>query len=195
MKRLRDLLVDGMLLALPLGVAAYLLYSVFVQLKKLLVPIAHLLPAGHFFRVAAVEIAAILALLLALVALGAFARSALGRRVGKSLEKVLMSKFPGYQMIRSMAVDFTGSEDRSDLRPALVTFDDNTVLGFIVEESAADDRLTIFIPGAPASGSGNVVLVSRERVRLLDVPTSSAMKSLRLRGLGLRQLAGPQSSK
>jgi uncharacterized membrane protein len=195
MTRLRDLLVDGVLLALPLGVAAYLLYTVFVQLKKLLVPIAHLLPAGHFFRIAAIEIAAILVMLLALVALGACARSALGRRVGKSLENVLMSKFPGYQMIRSMAVDFTGSEDRSELRPALVSFDDNTVLGLVVEESAAGDRLTVFIPGAPSSGAGSVALVSRERVRLLDVPASGAMKSMKLRGLGLQQLAGSQSLK
>jgi uncharacterized membrane protein len=69
-----------------------------------------------------------------------------------------------------------------------VSFDDNTVLGFIVEESAAGDRLTAFIPGAPSGGSGSVVLVPRERVQLLDAPTSRAMKSMKQRGLGLQQL-------
>ena len=44
MSRLRDLLVDGILLALPLGAAAYLLYKAIMLLKSLLVPVAHLIP-------------------------------------------------------------------------------------------------------------------------------------------------------
>lgn len=188
MSRLRDLLIDGMLLALPLGAAAYLLYKIVVLLKKLLAPVAHLLPAGHFFGIAAIEIAAIVVLLLALVALGVFARSAPGRRIAVTLEKVVLSKIPGYQIVKSIASDFAGTEGESGLRPALVSFDDNTVLGFIVEESAAGDRLTVFVPGAPSSGSGSVVLMPKERVQVLDVPTSGAMKSMKQRGVGLQQL-------
>jgi uncharacterized membrane protein len=195
MNRLRNLLVDGALLALPLGIAAYLLYNVVVLLKKLLVPIAHLLPAGHFFGIAVIEIAAILVLLLALIALGVFARSAAGRRFAETLDKVVLSKFPGYQIMKSITSDFAGADGESGLRPALVSFDDNTVLGFVVEESAAGDRLTVFIPGAPSSGAGSVALVSRERVQLLDTPTSRALKSMKQRGLGLQQLAGSQSLK
>jgi uncharacterized membrane protein len=195
MRRLRDLLIDGALLALPLGAAAYLLFKVIVLLKKLLGPVAHLLPEGHLLGIAAVEIAAVVVLLLALVALGVFARSTPGRRIAETLEKVVLSKIPGYQIVKSIAADFAGSEGESGLRPALVSFDDNTVLGFIVEESAAGDRLTVFIPGAPSSGSGSVVLMPRERVQVLDVPTSGAMKSMKQRGLGLQQLTGRRSSR
>jgi uncharacterized membrane protein len=194
MSRLRDLLIDGVLLALPLGAAAFLLYKVIVLLKRLLAPVAHLLPEGHLIGIAAVEIAAFVVLLLALLALGVFARSALGRRIAVTLEKVVLSKIPGYQIVKSIAADIAGSDAESGLRPALVSFDDNTVLGFIVEESAAGDRLTVFIPGAPSSGSGSVVLVPRERVQVLNVPTAGAMKSMKQRGLGLQQLTRPQSS-
>jgi uncharacterized membrane protein len=188
MNRLRDLLVDGVLLALPLAAAAYLLYKVIGLLKKLLAPVAHLLPEGHLLGIAAIEIAAVVVLLLALIALGVFARSALGRRIAETLEKVVLSKIPGYQIVKSIASDFAGTDGESGLRPALVSFDDNTVLGFIVEESAAGDRFTAFIPGAPSGGSGSVVLVPRERVQLLDAPTSRALKSMKQRGLGLQQL-------
>jgi uncharacterized membrane protein len=193
MGRLRDLLIDGALLALPIGAAAYLLYKAIVLLKRLLAPVAHLLPEGHFFGIAAVEIAAFVVLLLALAALGVFAHSALGRRLGETLDKVVLSKFPGYQIVRSITADFAGSDGESGFRPALVSFDDNTALGFIVEESAAGDWLTVFIPGAPASGSGSVVLVPRERVQVLEVPTAGAMKSMKQRGLGLQQLTGRSS--
>jgi uncharacterized membrane protein len=194
MRRLRDLLIDGALLALPIGAAAYLLYNIVVHLKKLLVPVAHLLPEGHFFGIAAVEIAAIAVLLLALAALGLFAHSALGRRLGETLDRVVLSKFPGYQIVKSITADFAGSDGDSGLRPALVSFDDNSVLGFVVEESAAGDSYTVFIPGAPSSGSGSVVLVPLERVQILEAPTASAMKSMKQRGLGLQQLVGPRSS-
>ena len=58
-KRLRDLLVDGVLLALPLGAAAYLLYKAISLLIRLLAPVANLLLEGRWFGIAAAEIAAV----------------------------------------------------------------------------------------------------------------------------------------
>ena len=54
--KLRDLLADGLLLALPLGAAAFLLHKVIGLLSKLLVPVAKLLPEGRWFGIAAIEI-------------------------------------------------------------------------------------------------------------------------------------------
>ena len=193
-KRLRDLLVDGVLLALPLGAAAYLLYKAISLLIRLLAPVSHLLPEVRWFGIAAVEIAAVAVLVVALVVLGAFARSALGRRIAETLESVVLSKIPGYLIAKSIAADFAGSERQAGLRPALVRFDDNTVLGFIVEESAAADVVTVLVPDAPSAGSDSGVLVLIERVQTLDVPTSSAMKAMKQRGLGLQQLTKRPSS-
>lgn len=193
MNRLRDLLIDGVLLALPLGAVAFLLYKVVGLLKKVLAPFAQLLPAGQLLGVAAVEIAAVVLLLLGLLALGVVARSAAGRQLGETLEKAVLSKIPGYLIVKSIAADFAGSEAQSDLRPALVAFDDNTVLGFIVEESDLGDLLTVFIPGAPGVAAGSVVLMTKERVQALDVPAVKAMKSMTRLGLGLQQLSAPRS--
>lgn len=73
MNRLRTLLVDGFLLALPLGGAAFLLVKVIELLSKLLAPARRLLPEGRWFGIAAVEIAAIVVLLILLLILGVFA--------------------------------------------------------------------------------------------------------------------------
>jgi uncharacterized membrane protein len=193
MRTLRDLLAEGLLLALPLGAAAFLLHRVIGLLSKLLAPAARLLPEGRWFGIAAVEIGAAITLLFALLALGVFARSALGRRVAETIENVVLSKIPGYQVIRGIAADLTGAEGDSGLRPALVTFDDNAVLGFIVEEFAGSPTITVFVPGAPGSASGSVTLVQRERVQALDVPTSRAMRAMKQRGIGLQELTHRQS--
>jgi uncharacterized membrane protein len=188
MKRLRDLLVDGLLLALPLGAAAFLLLKVIGLLIKLLAPAAHLLPEGHWLGVAAVELMAVVVLFLALLLLGIFARSALGRRTAATIERIVLGKIPGYLIIKNIAQDLAKVDDQSAMRPAIVTLDDNTVLGFIVEDSADAAMLTVFIPGAPGVASGTVMLLPRTRVELLNVPFQSAMRAMKQRGLGLQAL-------
>jgi uncharacterized membrane protein len=187
-QKLRDLFVDGLMLALPLGAAAYLLYKVIGLLSKLLMPVTHLLPEGQWFGVAAVEIAALIVLLLALLLLGAFAHSAVGRRVVTSIETIVLGKIPGYLIIKTIASDLTNVKDESNLRAALITLDDNAMLGFVVERSADGAMTTVFIPGSPSAASGSVIVVPSERVRLLDVTAQNVMRAMRLRGLGLQAL-------
>jgi uncharacterized membrane protein len=188
MNRLRDLLVDGILLALPLGVAAFLLRRVVGALISVMAPVAHLLPQGRWFGIAGLELAAVALALLGLLALGAFARSALGRRLVATLESVVLGKFPGYMMMKTIAADFGGAQTDKDLQPALVSFDDNTVLGYIVEDTGSAGPLTVFVPGAPSAGSGSVVIVPRERVQPLSVPSSAVMHTMKQRGIGLQEL-------
>jgi len=191
LKRLRDLFVDGVLLALPLGAAAYLLHKVLGAVVKALAPVSHLFPDARWFGVGALDLAALALLVAALTGLGGFARSAPGRRLAETLEGVVLSKIPGYLIFKSVVTGFSGDDRDTGLRPALVAFDDNTVLGFVVEASDSADSLTIFVPSAPSAASGSVVLVPHARVQMLDVSTAAAMRAMKQRGLGLQQLTRP----
>jgi uncharacterized membrane protein len=94
-------------------------------------------------------------------------------------------------IFKSIAAGFTETEHDTDLRPALVSFDDNQVLGFVVEQDLATDRVAVFLPGAPSPGGGNVVVVPTARVQLLDASLGVARRSMKQRGLGLLQLMQP----
>lgn len=193
MVRLRALLIDGALLALPLGAGAYLLFKVFGLALKLLGPIANLLPQGRWAGIAALEVVASGLLLLALLALGLFARSAWGHRLGQALEGAVMSKVPGYQVVKSIAVGLSGVESDDALRPAIVSFDDNAVLGFVVEHPEGTGMVTVYLPSAPSPASGSVVLVPRARVQMLATSIGDAGRTMKLRGLGLQGLPKAQS--
>jgi len=193
MNKLRDLLIDGVLLALPLGAAAYLLHKMIGLLVPLLSPAAHLLPPGHWFGVAAIDLAALGLLALGLIGLGVFSRSKPGRRVAETLEQLVLSKIPGYLIVKSIVADFSSTEQDEGLRPALVSFDDNQVLGFVVEQDLATDRVAVFLPGAPSPGGGNVVVVSGSRVQLLDAPLGEARRTMKQRGLGLLEISSPRA--
>jgi uncharacterized membrane protein len=193
MNKLRDLLIDGVLLALPLGAVAFLVHNMVGLLVPLLTPAAHLLPPGHWFGVAAIDAAALLLLALGLIGLGVFSRSAPGRRVAETLEQLVLSKIPGYLIVKSIAADFSSTERDEGLQPALVSFDDNQVLGFIVEQDLAADRVAVFLPGAPSAGAGNVVVVPAARVEVLDASLGAARRAMKQRGLGLLELSSARA--
>ena len=74
-----------------------------------LTPAARLLPPGHWFGVAVADLAALAVLALALIGLGVFSRSKPGRRVAAMLEQWVLSKIPGYLIIKAIAADFTSA--------------------------------------------------------------------------------------
>ncbi len=195
MNKLRDLLIDGVLLALPLGAVAFLVQKMLGLLVPILTPAAHLLPPGHWLGVAAIDLAALLLLAMGLIGLGAFSRSAPGRRVAETLEQLVLSKIPGYLIVKSIAADFSSTERDEGLQPALVRFDDNQVLGFIVEQDLAADRVAVFLPGAPSAGAGNVVVVPAARVEVLDASLGAARRAMKQRGLGLLEMSTLHAAK
>jgi uncharacterized membrane protein len=188
MKRIRDLLVDGLLLAIPMIVLVYLLSLALAALSKLLTAVAPLVPQFKWLGVITIDVLAIAALVAFLLALGAFARSLAGRMVSRSLEKAVLSKIPGFLLFKSVATGFTG-EQSDGMKAALIHFDDNVALGFVVElENSSDDMITVFLPSAPTPAAGSVLLVQRSRVTLLDVPMAHAIGTVSRLGLGLQEL-------
>jgi uncharacterized membrane protein len=187
--RLRDLAIDGLLLALPIVVVVIVVGKVVGQIARLFDPLAKLLPQGRWFGIAAVDVAAVLALILVLVIVGVFSKTRLGKRASDFVERIVLRKIPGYLMFKSVAAGFSSEEREVTMPVALVSFDDNSVLAFIIEEARAPDFLvTVFVPSSPAPMSGNVVLVQASRVRVLDVPVSPALQSMSRLGLGLQKL-------
>jgi uncharacterized membrane protein len=187
--RLRDMFIDGLLLAVPLIVLGYILFRTVQVIAQLSSPIARRLPDFNWWGIAMADILAVILLVLLLLGLGAFALSPLGRRFNTWLERMVLSKIPGYLILKSMAAGFSKDGKEGGLLPALVSFDDNTVLGFVVETGVTDDGLlTVFVPSAPTPAAGTVFLMPRERVRVLDVPVAHAMVTVTRLGLGLKDL-------
>lgn len=192
--RLRDLAVDGLLLTLPIAVALIVASKVVAAIVRLFAPLSGLLPQGRWFGIALLDLVAIVVLALALVVIGAFAQTSPGRRISESLERIVLRKIPGYLLFKSVASGFTSEERETGFKPALVSFDDNTVLGFIVEQPGIPDGMvTVFVPASPTPAAGNVVLVPRSRVLPLDVPVSSALYCVGRLGLGLQKLISADS--
>ena len=179
--------VDGLLLAVPLIVLVYIVTRAIKAIARVSDPIAHWLPDIRWLGVTMIDFVALVIFALLLTLLGAFAGSKPGQRLSAWLERVVLKKIPGFLLFKSVAGAWSNAgEDR--LVPALVRFDDNTVLGFVVDADADSELITVFVPSAPTTAAGTVFLVERARVEALDVPMARAMGTVSRLGVGLQEL-------
>ena len=176
-------LVGGLLIVVPVYLAVLLLLKGMKSVAGLVRPFAALLPdwipAEGFFS---------LLLVLAICFLvGVAVRTRSGRAVRERMEMAFFGRLPGYGLLRSLTQRLAGDSDESAWMPALVEIEDALVPAFIIEE-LDDGRFTVFVPSVPTPLAGAVYVLRPERVHILDVPFTQAVRSISRWGSGSRDL-------
>jgi uncharacterized membrane protein len=175
--------VGGLFVVVPVYLAALLLLKGMKSVAGLVRPFSALLPdwipAEDFFS---------LVLVLAVCFLvGVAVRTRAGRAVRERMEMVFFERLPGYGLLRSLTQRLAGDSDESAWTPALVEIDDGLVPAFIIEE-LDDGRLTVFVPSVPTPFAGAVYVLRSERVHILDIPFTQAIRSISRWGSGSSDL-------
>jgi len=187
MKRLVDFLkttlLGGALVVLPAYLTVLLLLKALIQMQGLVTPVGALLPQGLGHP----RVIAVLTLLIICFTVGAFVRTAVGRQLGRVVERSVLERLPGYTTLRSVAEQIGDMENARGFKPALVEIEDALAPAFIVEEHA-DGRFTVFLPSAPTPAAGTILIIDGARVHPVDVPLPTAFKVVTKWGTGAGQL-------
>jgi len=176
-------LVGGLLVVAPIYIAVLLLLKAMQSLVGLVRPFAMLLP--DWFP--AENVLSLLLVLILCFLIGVAVRTTMGRAIRERIEKILFERLPGYALFKSFTQRLAGESQENVWKPALVEIEDALVPAFIVEE-LEDGRFTVFVPSVPTPFAGAVYILSRERVHLLDVPFTQAVKSVSRWGSGSKDL-------
>jgi uncharacterized membrane protein len=176
-------LVGGLLVLAPIYIAVLLLLKAMQSLVGLVRPFAMLLP--DWFP--AENVLSLLLVLILCFLIGVAVRTTMGRAIRERIEKILFERLPGYALFKSFTQRLAGESQENVWKPALVEIEDALVPAFIVEE-LEDGRFTVFVPSVPTPLAGAVYILSRERVHLLDVPFTQAVKSVSRWGSGSKDL-------
>lgn len=176
-------IVRGALIVVPVYLAILLLLKAAKSLIGVVHPIAKLLPAWF----PAADVLSMLLVLIVCFLVGALVHTAIGRSAKKAIEKSVLERIPGYELLRTLGQRATGQSGDSAWQPALIEIEDALVPGFIVE-SIDEERLTVFVPSAPTPFAGAVYVIARHRVHPLDVPFTQAIKSISRWGTGSKEL-------
>ena len=180
---LKATLVGGLLFLVPVVLLLVVLRHALAIATKLATPIAKALPATSALGVPMVTLVAIALLLVLALLAGLVARTRPGRRMTQWFEESLLGSLPQYRMVKSVAEGLTQIETGAGLQPVLVGSDEAWQLGYLIEE-LHDGWVAVFMPSAPTPMSGNVAYVSRDRIRILDLPMSDAIRIVKQLGTG-----------
>lgn len=169
MKKLFNYFLQGLVFLVPLALTAYVVFEAFTTIDSLLgidVP-------GVGFTIVVV----------AVTLMGFLASNFLTRRVMRRMEHAL-DRFPFVRLMHRSTKDLMsaviGDKRRFDKPVAVALFPGSSVrvLGFLTRESLEplrmDNYVAVYLPQS-YNFAGQTVLVPREHVTFLDVPSSAVM--------------------
>ena len=180
---LKTSFLGGLLLVLPAWLAVLLLLKLVMQLHIFVKPVTTELPPS----LAHPRIIATLLLILFCFLVGALIQTAIGAQLKNLLEKTVLDKLPGYSTLRSFAGQLTDFEKTDEFKPALVEIEEALVPGFLIEQHPGE-RCTVFIPSAPTPMAGDIYIIARRRVHLVNVSMVTMMKCISKWGAGSGKL-------
>jgi len=176
-------LVGGLLIVVPAYLAVLLLLKGMKSAATLVRPFAALLPDW----VPAENLFSLLLVLIICFIVGVAVRTRSGRAVRERMEVALFGRLPGYGLIKSLTQQLSGVSEETAWTPALIELEDALVPAFIIE-TLDDGRLTVFVPSVPTPLAGAVYVLSADRVHILDVPFTQAIRSISRWGSGSSDL-------
>ena len=183
--------MGGILFLLPIVLLAILIGKALAIAHKIVVPLAAHLPFDSVIGLRTPLLLAIALLVLFCFLAGAFARTVLAQKAVNWLEQAVLSNLPGYEFIKSVTRSLLGGESEAIYPVVLVRLEDAWQFGFLVERLSAG-HVTVFVPGAPNPQSGSVYFLTEDRIKLVEVPPLSMLKSLKRYGLGANALLSDQ---
>jgi uncharacterized membrane protein len=188
-KFLKVTLVGGLLVVLPLWVSLLLLLKAINGALKLLLPIAKLLPQTIVHE----KVVALGLLLLICFLVGLITRTRSGQRVGHWISENILSRIPGFALIRGVTRQFTGDKAEDLFQPALVEIEEALVPAFIIEKHS-DGQFTVFVSSSPTPMAGAIYILQPERVHPVDVPLHKAMVCVTKWGTGAAEMRAAMRS-
>jgi uncharacterized membrane protein len=188
-KFLKVTLVGGLLVVLPLWVSLLLLLKAINGALKLILPIAKLLPQTIVHE----KVVALGLLLLICFLVGLITRTRSGQRVGHWISENILSRIPGFALVRGVTRQFTGDKAEDLFQPALVEIEEALVPAFIIEKHS-DGQFTVFVSSSPTPMAGAIYILQPERVHPVDVPLHKAMVCVTKWGTGAAEMRAAMRS-
>lgn len=173
--KIKDHIITGALIVIPIAVVVVILADVAKKLIDLTTPITeNMAVGGPVVKAIVASIIVALALGLFLFINGLLARTYLGSSFKKWIEKKVFVHIPFYSTFSNVAHQLTGEEKENYPVVEIDLYGSkNKVLGLLTERMS-DGRLMVYIPFAPLLNIGQLHIIAKENAKVLDISVKDA---------------------
>ncbi len=178
---IKTMIIGGIIFFIPLVILLIVIQKASQITSVLVGPVIKLLDITNIFGIGAEILISIIIMLFLLYLGGIIARTTKAKTAIAKLESSLLSKIPGYDILKKTGESFAGFESENSLLTVLARIEDAWQLAFLIEEIEGE-QYAVYIPGAPNPMSGSVYFLEKNRIKKTTIPMKDAMKCLR--GLG-----------
>jgi len=183
----KSTLVGGFFVILPMLIIYLLLKETMGVVTALASRIMDLLPERFVASDTTPVLTALILLVMAAFLAGFILRYSFAKKAVDVLEGKLLNKLPGYTIIRSLTRRFSGSEDTEAFRPALMNMPMESYAVVFIIEKLDSGHYSVLVPMSPTPGAGNLLIVPRDRLTLLDASTALVFDAMSRWGEGLKE--------
>ncbi len=188
MKFIKTTVIGGLLFLIPIILLIMILTKVHSLLLVVAKPLDDVIPLDKVGGIAVANILVIIMIILICFLAGILATGKYMKKFQHGIESKLLIKLPGFAIIKGFMDSIKTTEEASEnFIPVLVSFDDSEQLCFEVERTS-NEKVVVYLPGAPNPWSGTVLYVDKARVKRLNTSVTEAVNSIQMLGLGTENL-------
>jgi uncharacterized membrane protein len=182
MNFIKTTLIGGLLFLVPIVALVLVVNKALDLMLKVAEPVADFLPIDTLAGVAIVNVVAAAIVVIICFVAGLAAYTAPAKRVAASIENAILSKIPGYSLVKGATNSLTDSETE-DVFPVLVRLDGSARVGIEMERFGAG-RVVTFLPSSPNAWTGQVHIVDAAQVERLDCSLTKVLDHAEQLGRG-----------
>ncbi len=185
--------IGGVIVILPITILIFAFRWLFGVVGSAIEPLTNLVKRNLFLPGDLEQLIAtaivISVIVLGCFLVGLFVRTRLGLMIYNSLEGSLLSKAPGYKMVKETVNQLLGKKKSPFSSVALAqVFGNDTMLTAFITDRHDNGMVTVFVPTGPNPTSGFIYHVKKEFVHPVNVSVEDTMRSVISCGVGSEKL-------
>jgi uncharacterized membrane protein len=183
LENFKKTLFQGILFLGPILIALVLADKIFEKFIHIITPIADFLPFHSILGVGKAYWAAILLLVTISLLMGLIANMKLAQRFLEWLENNVLMLLPGYMFMKQMRESIFAEDSINAYKVILVQAEEGWQLAYLIEE-IDENNAAVFIPDVPNPSEGNLLYMSKEKIKEVNISYKESLKILKRHGVG-----------
>jgi len=173
---IKNSVITGVVVIVPIAVIGIIMSDIIKKLITFTTPFtSNMQIGGALFRTIIATILLIIILGFFFFVCGLILKTYLGNRFKNWLKRTILENIPFFSTLNSVVQQITGVEKGNYAAVEVSLYDNENKLLGIHTETLSDGRFIVYIPFAPVVTIGQVYIVNRENVKVLDISLKEFM--------------------